>query len=220
MVRHSKDVTLRYKVGAQPAFFIVETGWPAHSRAPEARHASTPRQMEALLSGKAGSSEPGPMSIEDRLGVLFEQHLASQGLELDYLQVAGRGPRMVRVIVDRDGGVGVDQLAAVSRSLSRQLDRLDPFKGSYSLEVSSPGLERALHLPRHFRKSIGRDVTIKTHDEVAGSRHHRGVLEAADADGCAVRVDGESRLIGYEQMRSARTRFEWNKQSRATRKSG
>ena len=209
-----------YKVGAQPAFFIVETGWPANSAAPEARHAATPHRIGVVPSGGAGGSEPGPMRIEERLEVLFEQHLAGQGLELDYLQVAGRGPRMVRVIVDGDGGVGVDQLAAVSRSLSRQLDRLDPFDGSYSLEVSSPGLERTLHLPRHFRKSIGRDVTIKTNVEVAGSRHHRGVLEAADSDGCAVRVDGESRLIGYEQIRSARTRFEWNKQARVTRKSG
>ena len=160
------------------------------------------------------------MRIEERLEVLIEQHLAGQGLELDYLQMAGRGPRIVRVIVDGDGGVGVDQLAAVSRSLSRQLDRLDPFDGSYSLEVSSPGLERTLHLPRHFRKSIGRDVTIKTNVEVAGSRRHRGVLEAADSDGCAVRVDGKSRQIGYGQIRSARTRFEWNKQAGVTRKSG
>ncbi|MDE0137389.1 MAG: ribosome maturation factor RimP [bacterium] len=160
------------------------------------------------------------MSIEERLGDLFEQHLSGQGLELDYLQVAGRGPRIVRVIVDSEGGVGVDQLAAVSRSLSRQLDRLDPFEGSYSLEVSSPGLERTLHLPRHFRKSIGRDVIIKTNVDIAGSRHHRGVLEAADSDGCSVQVDGESRLIGYGQIRSARTRFEWKRQARATRKSG
>lgn len=208
-----------YKVGAQPAFFIVETGWPAYSTAPEARHASIPHQMETLPSGRAGGTKP-TMTIEERLEDLFEQHLAGQGLELDYLQVAGRGPRIVRVIVDREGGVGVDQLAAVSRSLSRQLDRLDPFEGSYSLEVSSPGLERTLHLPRHFSKSIGRDVIIKTDVEVAGSRHHRGVLEAADSDGCAVRVDGETRLIGYGQVRSARTRFEWNKQARATRKSG
>jgi len=211
---------LCYKVGAQPAFFIVETGWPAHSAAPGARHASTPKRLVALSSVTAGGSERGPMSIEKRLGDLFEQHLAGQGLELDYLQVAGRGPRIVRVIVDRDGGVGVDQLAAASRSLSRQLDRLDPFEGSYSLEVSSPGLERALHLPRHFHKSIGRDVVIKTDVDVAGHRHHRGVLEAADSDGCSVRVDGESRLIGYGQIRSARTRFEWNRQGRATRKSG
>ena len=209
-----------YKVGAQPAFFIVETGWPAYFTAPGARHPSTPHRMVTLSSVTAGGSGPGPMSIERRLGDLFEQHLSGQGLELDYLQVAGRGPRIVRVIVDREGGVGVDQLAAVSRSLSRQLDRLDPFEGSYSLEVSSPGLERTLHLPRHFRKSIGRDVTIKTNVEVAGSRHHRGVLEAADSDGCSVQVDGESRLIGYGQIRSARTRFEWNRQDRATRESG
>ena len=209
-----------YKVGAQPAFFIVETGWPAYSSASKARHTTTPRGARALSPTTTGGSGPGPMSIEERLGDLFEQHLSGQGLELDYLQVAGRGPRIVRVIVDREGGVGVDQLAAVSRSLSRQLDRLDPFEGSYSLEVSSPGLERALHLPRHFHKSIGRDVTIKTNVEVAGSRHHRGVLEAADSDGCSVRVDGESRMIGYGQIRSARTRFEWNRQGRATRKSG
>ena len=209
-----------YKVGAQPAFFIVETGWPAYSSAPEARHGTTPHGAGVPSPATAGGSGPGPMSIEKRLGDLFEQHLSGQGLELDYLQVAGRGPRIVRVIVDREGGVGVDQLAAVSRSLSRQLDRLDPFEGSYSLEVSSPGLERTLHLPRHFRKSVGRDVNIKTNVEIAGSRHHRGVLEAADSDGCSVRVDGESRMIGYGQIRSARTRFEWNRQGRATRKPG
>jgi len=84
----------------------------------------------------------------------------------------------------------------------------------------SPTARRQAEYLQESARLIGRDVTIKTHEEVAGSRHHRGVLEAADSDGCAVRVDGESRLIGYEQMRSARTRFEWNKQSRATRKSG
>ena len=209
-----------YKVGAQPAFFIVETGWPAHSSAPLARHTATPHEAGALSPATSGGSGAVPVSIEERLGDLFEQHLSGQGLELDYLQVAGRGPRIVRVIVDSEGGVGVDQLAAVSRSLSRQLDRLDPFEGSYSLEVSSPGLERTLHLPRHFRKSIGRDVIIKTNVDIAGSRHHRGVLEAADSDGCSVQVDGESRLIGYGQIRSARTRFEWKRQARATRKSG
>ena len=160
------------------------------------------------------------MGTESRLRELFEQHLDDQGLELDHLQVLGKGPRIVRVIVDRPGGVGVDQLAAASRALSRRLDELDPFKGSYSLEVTSPGLERALHAPRHFQKSIGRDVTIKTGVEVAGARHHRGVLESADADAFVVRVDGEARRIGYGQVRSARTRFEWNKQARATRKSG
>lgn len=160
------------------------------------------------------------MGTESRLRELFEAHLEEQGLELDHLQVLGKGPRIVRVIVDGPGGVGVDQLAAVSRALSRRLDELDPFKGSYSLEVTSPGLERALHVPRHFQKSIGRDVTIKTGVEVAGARHHRGVLESADADAFVVRVDGDARRIGYGQVRSARTRFEWNKQARATRKSG
>ena len=195
-----------YKVGAQPAFFVVETGWPAQTASRPAGR-TAPLRMDTHVG------------TEGRLLDLFEDYLDDQGLELDYLQVLGKGPRIVRVIVDRTGGVGVDQLAAVSRALSRQLDELDPFKGSYSLEVTSPGLERALHVPRHFHKSIGRDVTIKTSVEIAGARHHRGVLESADADAFVIRVDGESRQIGYDQVRSARTRFEWKKQTRATRKS-
>ena len=124
--------------------------------------------------------------LDQQLWQLCEPHLAALGLELDDIQVSGRGSRLLRITVDRRGGVDVGMLAEASRTLSRRLDELEPFDGPYSLEVTSPGLERSLRRPRHYAKSIGRDVTVNTSVEVAGARHHRGVLEAVGDDGFVV----------------------------------
>ena len=140
-----------------------------------------------------------------------EDYLAAEDLELDDLEVAGSGTRVVRVTVDAEGGVGVDRLARVSRALSRLLDEQDPFEGSYTLEVSSPGLERALRRPRHYEKSVGSDVKVKSKAEIDGARNHRGTLQSADEDGFVLQVDGADRRFGYEQVQSARTVFEWKK---------
>ena len=158
--------------------------------------------------------------LDRQLWELCEPHLASMGLELDDLQVSGRGPRLLRVTVDRGGGVDVQTLADASRLLSRRLDDLDLFDGPYSLEVTSPGLERSLRRPRHYVKSIGRDVTVNTNVEVAGSRHHRGVLEDVGGDDFVVTVDGTPRRIAFDQVRTTKTRFEWKKQPKSARKPG
>ena len=190
------------KVGASPAFFIAEIDRPT---GPKAR-------VQPAMGGRFD-----PMGVEDRLRPLVESRLLDLGLELDYLQVMGKGPRVVRVIVDQAGGVGVDQLAQASRALSRGLDELDPFDGAYSLEVTSPGLERSLHTPDHYRKSIGREVVVKTRLEIEGSRHLRGRLESAGKEGIEVRVDDDLVAIDYGSIRSGRTRFEWNKPNKPTK---
>jgi len=158
--------------------------------------------------------------LDRELWELCEPPLARLGLELDDMVVSGRGPRLLRITVDRQGGVDVQTLADVSRALSRRLDDLDLFDGPYSLEVTSPGLERSLRRPRHYEKSIGREVTVNTSVDVADSRHHRGVLEAVDEAGFVVAVDGAPRRIGFGQVRTARTRFEWKKQPKSARKPG
>lgn len=194
------------KVGASPAFFIAEIDRPSGSVG----------RGQSIMDRRLD-----PMGIEDRLRPLFESRLSDLGLELDYLQVLGKGPRVVKVIVDQAGGVEVDRLAQASRAVSRALDEIDPFDGAYSLEVTSPGLERSLHIPDHYRKSIGREVVVKTRTEIEGSRHHRGGLESAGEEGIAVRVDDALIEIDYASIRSARTRFEWkkpNKPTKATRK--
>lgn len=116
----------------------------------------------------------------------------------------------LRVLVDRDGGVDVDALTDATRTVSSLLDELDPIPGHYTLEVSSPGLERPLRTPAHFRRAVGTEVNVKTRPGVEGDRRVTGVLEAADDDGVAVRLpDGQLRRIAYADVERARTTFAW-----------
>jgi ribosome maturation factor RimP len=148
----------------------------------------------------------------ERLWRIVEPWVAAEGVELDDLEVRGEGPgTIVRVTVDSDGEIGVDRIARISRGLSRLLDDDDPFAGSYTLEVSSPGLERRLRRPRHYEKSVGREVKVKTTAAVAGSRVHRGPLKSADGEGFVVAVDGDDRRIEYGDVASAHTVFVWEK---------
>ena len=149
-----------------------------------------------------------------------EKYLAAEDLELDDLEIAGKGPAVVRVTIDADGGVGVDRLARVSRVLSRMLDETDPFEGAYTLEVTSPGLERKLRRPRHYHKSLGSDVKVKSKVEIDGARAHRGILESVDEEGFVVTVDNTARRIDFEQVQLARTVFEWKKTPKPGKKSG
>lgn len=98
-----------------------------------------------------------------RLEQLILPILASYGLELADLELKGEGRRhMLRVFIDKPGGVTLDDCAEVSRDVSALFEVEDPIEGAYTLEVSSPGLDRPLKKPRDFERQIGRLVRIKT----------------------------------------------------------
>ncbi|MGZ5383412.1 MAG: ribosome maturation factor RimP [Acidimicrobiia bacterium] len=148
--------------------------------------------------------------VPEDLWELFYGYLQAEGLELDDLEMVGRDRvGLLRVVVDMEGGVGVDRLAETSRGLARLLDDDDRFQTSYTLEVTSPGLERKLRRPEHYAKSIGREVVVKTHQEIEGERAHRGTLESADEVACVISVDGIDRKIPVADIASARTVFRW-----------
>lgn len=148
----------------------------------------------------------------ERLWQMIEPYLLAEGVELDDLEVRGEGPgTIVRVTVDSEKPVGVDHIARLSRALSRLLDEKDPVTSAYTLEVSSPGLERKLRRPRHYEKSLGREVKVKTLMPVEEAKNHRGVLTASDNAGFEIEVDGRSRRISYEAVASASTIFVWEK---------
>jgi ribosome maturation factor RimP len=148
----------------------------------------------------------------ERLWAVIDPYVAAEGIELDDLEIVGKAPGLIlRVTLDAEGGVGVDRLAEISRRLSRLLDDEDPVEGSYTLEVSSPGLERKLRRQRHYEKSLGREVKVKSNSEIAGAHSHRGALVAAGDDSFVVEVDGEKREIAYGEVVSARTVFVWEK---------
>jgi ribosome maturation factor RimP len=139
-----------------------------------------------------------------------EPILSSLGLELVDVEVIGSGrARTLRLTVDRDGGVDLDTLAGANRPVSVALEAVDALSGPYTLELSSPGLERPLRRPAEFRRFVGTPVSVKTHEPISGARRHRGLLVEADESGIALDVDGEQRTISYGEIASARTVFEW-----------
>jgi ribosome maturation factor RimP len=143
--------------------------------------------------------------------------LESSGLELVDLVVGGS---QVQVTVDRPGGVDLDTLAQANLALSRALDRLDPFPGPYTLEVSSPGLERRLRTPTHFTRAVGETVSVRTRPDTGQLRRLQGVLVAADEVGCTLEgpdIPQGSVRLAYSEIERARTVFEW-KAERAPRR--
>ena len=122
------------------------------------------------------------------------------------------GGRILRVTVDREGGVDLDTISALSQRISRRLD-LEGFgqDGPYELEVGSPGLERRLREPRHFERSVGQQVKVKTVEPVDGDRVHEGALVSADAEAIVIASEGGELRVPYDGIASARTVFEWKK---------
>ena len=116
---------------------------------------------------------------------------------------------VLRIVVDRPGGVALDVIARFTRGLSPILDERDPIRGHYTLEVSSPGLERRLRTPAHFLGAVGETVKLKLRAGAADDRRLAGVLSAAtDAD---VTVDAEAGpiTVTFDDIESARTVFVW-----------
>jgi ribosome maturation factor RimP len=133
------------------------------------------------------------------------------GLELvDVVFRKEGGRRLLRVTIDRDGGVDLDGIAELSEKISRRLDLEDFGGGRYELEVSSPGIERPLRTPAQFHRFVGTQVRVRTAAPVDGARSHMGALVAADDDGIVVSVDGAERRFAYTDVVSARTVVDWD----------
>jgi ribosome maturation factor RimP len=152
-----------------------------------------------------------PVPERETIVAAIEPFLAALGLELFDVQFTGSGrARAVRVLVDRDGGVDLDAITAASERIQPALDALDEL-GPFALEVSSPGLERPLRRPEHFRRAVGETVSVKVRDTDGDVRRLRGGLLAADERGITVDAGGANvtEQIEYDQIVQARTVFEW-----------
>ncbi len=139
--------------------------------------------------------------------------VAALGLDLVDVEVSAA---TVRVTVDRDGGVDLDTLAAANRAVSSALDRVDPMPGRYTLEVSSPGVERRLRTPAHFARAVGETVSLRLAadpgDGAGAVRRVHGVLVSAGAVGVVLEgaeVPDGSLAVAYDRIERARTVFEW-----------
>jgi ribosome maturation factor RimP len=142
--------------------------------------------------------------VAARVSELVEPLLTARGATL-YDVVLGGATLQVLV----GGGVDLDVLAELTRDISAVLDDADPMPDRYTLEVSTPGLERTLRLPAHFTDAIGEHVKVKTNPSIEGDRRVDGVITAADDEGFVVDTGTEQRRLSYGDVERARTVFEW-----------
>ncbi len=140
--------------------------------------------------------------------------LEARGLDLVDVELKGA---QLTVFVDRQGGIGLDELGEATRDVSAALDDIDPLPGRYTLSVSSPGLERRLRTPAHFARAVGEKITVRVDSGTADVQRVTGTLQSADEGGCTVSgpevPEGQMR-IAYDQIERARTVFEWGPEPR------
>ena len=136
-------------------------------------------------------------------------------LGLDLYDLEQRGGTL-RITLDTpagaDAGVTLDVLALASRLMSKELDQHDPIPSRYTLEVTSPGVERALRTPAHFQREVGKVVAIRLANVEAEQRRVQGVIVAADDEGVTIHADDGDRRIAYADIDRAKTVFEWGGQ--------
>lgn len=161
----------------------------------------------------------GLMTIgnDSELKNLIEPWLAAEGLELDDLEFIGVGrARTLKVLIDGTD-LDLDRIADVSGGLSRLLDSDSDIEGAYQLEVGSPGLERKLRLPRHFEKSIGREIKVKFRRDEATTTVS-GVIEAVSDSGFDLSSEGRTEAVAFDEVVSAKTVFRWEKSPKPGKK--
>jgi len=157
-------------------------------------------------------------TVAERVATAVAPVLDDLGLLLHDVEHTGTA---IRVVIDKDGGLDVDSLTAATRAISRLMDELDPLDGAYTLEVSSPGLERPLRTPPHFARAVGSEVNVKTVPGTDGDRRFTGTVAAADDDTVTISLsDGSTRSLRYEEIERARTTFAWGPAPKPGKSSG
>lgn len=153
-----------------------------------------------------------PMAdTRDRLAEELTAPIGALGLDLEAVDLSSAGKRRIlRVAIDKDGGVTMDDIADATHEVSRVLDETDLMgKQHYTLEVSSPGVERPLTLPRHWRRNVGRlvKVTFGEGDPMIGR------ITESDDGGAVLDVEGTERRLEYAEVKKAKIQIEFKKES-------
>ncbi|MEV4225078.1 ribosome maturation factor RimP [Nonomuraea sp. NPDC049725] len=151
----------------------------------------------------------GSASPRDHLMKLLEPVVGAEGLDLEDVTVTQAGKRkLLRVVVDRDGGVSLDDVADVSQAVSAALDEDDTMgQSAYTLEVSSPGVDRPLTEPRHWRRAAKRLVKAELRDGTVVE----GRVVAADDSGVDLDVEGAGRRLDYQDLTRGRVQVEFRR---------
>lgn len=157
------------------------------------------------------SSQTSP--VVDRVTSLVAPIVTDLGLDLYDIEYTGG---IVRIVVDTQPGgptgVSLENIALITRLVSREFDHSDPIPGRYTLEVTSPGLERTLRLPRHFVREVGKTIAVRLSSALDGQRRIQGDLVSASQDTIVVRLADNALTevtIPLSIVERAKTVFQW-----------
>ncbi len=145
-----------------------------------------------------------------QLITLIEPIVTKLNYELYHLEfVKEGGENYLRIYIDDEKGIGLDDCEKVSRTISDMLDEVDPIEESYYLEVSSPGIDRELHNDKHFERYINSEVEIKLSSLFNGSKKYEGVLIGFNNDSINIENDGKQIDIPREKINKVKLKVEF-----------
>jgi ribosome maturation factor RimP len=138
---------------------------------------------------------------------------AAEGLEVVDIELrheGSRGGRILRVYLDKEGGPSIDDLSRVSRQLSELLDEQDTVPGAYTLEVSSPGINRPLKRPEDFARFVGQRVRVRARDLIDGRRSFLGILREVSNEQIKLEQDGKEFRIPFSMIEKSNYEHDWS----------
>lgn len=150
------------------------------------------------------------METAERIRLMVAPLIAETDAELYDIEYGGG---VLRITVDQAGGVDMGVIGRLTRGISRLLDDTDPIPAQFTLEVSSPGLERSLRTTEHYTRAVGETISVKTRPGLEGDRRFTAVVVSADPDGVILAPVGaapdHTRRLALDDIERARTVFEW-----------
>ncbi len=150
------------------------------------------------------------MEIIDRVKEIAEVYLKDHGIELIEIVFRREGPVLVlRIVADTASGITVSECTGLNNFLSEVLDREDVIQDRYTLEVSSPGLDRPIKTDRDFKRSMGKDLELTTFETIDGRKTHEGLLLGMDKDNVVIERQGISTVIPRSKIALARLKIDF-----------
>ncbi len=131
-------------------------------------------------------------------------------VDIEFRHEGGRGGRVLRLYLDKEGGPSVDDLSRVSRELSELLDARDTIDGAYTLEVSSPGINRPLKKPEDFARFVGKRIRVRTRDLIDGRRSFLGILGQVVGDSVILTQEGKCYQIPFSVIEKSNYEHDWS----------
>ena len=141
------------------------------------------------------------------IGDALSEEMGVSVIDAEFKKEAGK--QYLRIFIDKQGGVGIDDCEAFSREFEKRLDECDPIETEYTLEVSSPGLERKLKTKREFDHFKGRDVDVKLFSEKDGQKEFCGKLLDFDGKAAKIESDGKTVSVNIKEAAYIKLHFEF-----------